>query len=151
MAELAPRKNKTVATHSRHAWRNNDGTLCVSEDMRKTRAKEPIFGPAVPEGEEFEYTVFVCETQAEVREEISRCMYDVLNGFLPQQKGEFALRALSQMSKSISLETKGAEVGGLAAELVEYLQDNQRAPASVDAQLRQFQEMAIASDAKSRE
>lgn len=109
---MPPPKRRTTATHNNGAKRDAaTGKLLVSADQRQTRAKEPIFGPAVPAGEEFEYTTLACETQAQVRDELASLAYDVLNGLLPQQKGEFAHRLLQTQMKSLKIESEGGLAG----------------------------------------
>jgi len=143
---LAPRKRKTTSTHNRHAVRDADGKLTISEDLQQTRAKEPIFGPAVPAGEEFEYTTLACTTQAEVRDEIAGLMYDVLNGYLPQQKGEFALRALSQMTKSLRFEADAKGPSGVAEKVADLLRDDALPSLKDSLELSEFARMANESD-----
>ena len=118
----------------------------VSEDQRQTRAKEPIYGPAVPSGEEFEYTTLSCESQAQVRDELAALAYDVLNGLLPQQKGEFAHRLLQTQMKSLKIESESGLQGAGTQFLADVLRQvgDAKDPDEVLPELEQEEEAQLA-------
>lgn len=95
-------KNKTPSTERGGAYRGDSPeTIVASADFQATRAKEPIFGPAVPVGEEFEFPRKEYKSHEDVIDTVEATVYDVLNGMMPQQKGEFLLRAMGTVTKSL--------------------------------------------------
>lgn len=110
------------------------------------RSSEPIFGPAVPDGEEFEFQVPDCQSFDDVASALSGVMYDVLNGKMPQAKGEFSLRALNSMTRALigKSQTKSAATDNQA--LGEALTRNREQ--AKDPELERFEQMAQEAEEK---
>lgn len=113
MAEISGkfRNDRQKTTGNSGSWKDSSDKLQVSEDFKATRAKEPIFGPAVPAGEEFAYVRKECTSHIEVQSALADVVYDVLNGFMPQAKGEFVLRALGAVTKSLAAASENKSLG----------------------------------------
>lgn len=132
---------------SKSAFRDDNGNLRVSADHIEGRSKDPIFGPAVPEGEEVEFQYREFHKHEDVRDCVSETVDLVLNGIMPQAKGEFVLRAMSQVTKSLIAQQDASMVTGANSAIGRLLQKQDQQPA-LSPEAAEFEKMAKESKKK---
>ena len=128
------------------AFRDERGNLKVSADQIAGRSKDPIFGPAVPAGEEVEFETREFSTHEDVRDCLSETVDLVLNGIMPQAKGEFILRAMSQVTKSLVAQSDTNLAQGANSAIGRLLAAEQKP--QLPPELQEFEELAKASKKK---
>ena len=133
---------------NKNAFRDDNGNLRVSADHIEGRSKDPIFGPAVPEGEEVEFQYREFATHEDVRECLSETVDLVLNGIMPQAKGEFVLRAMGQVTKSLVAQSDTNLAQGANSAIGRLLSQDKKPELSPEA--AEFERMAKASAKKMR-
>jgi hypothetical protein len=125
---------------SKSAFRDANGNLRVSGDHIEGRAKDPIFGPAVPAGEEVEFERRDFHAHGDVRDCVSETVDLVLNGIMPQAKGEFVLRAMAQVTKSLIAQQDASMASGANSAIGRLLQQDKGTKLSPEA--AEFEAMA---------